>query len=199
MAVTANRVVKVPMRTLAAGNKISRHTQTGLSLIELLVVLIILALVSGVAMMSLPDQRTEAQDVAKRFAAHVAMLTDQAIVEGRPYGIVVTPGGWQARAFDGGQWVYRPLPNSMQVLEDVTLTFTERDSFELPEPEEQGVVQLRTPGGSGEVAPPPTPPSITFDPVGERTPFDLEVVGRDEVWIVSADVLGEIEVRRADQ
>ena len=194
MAGTANPAVKALMRILAVGN----NNQAGLTLVELLVVLAVMAVLTGVVVLSLPPAPGPSQRIAQEVAALTKRLGDRAIMEGRPMGLYVTGEGWQPALFADGAWQMlpaRPLDEDDSLRLDLAL----EDQVVLPEEEEAAAIILARRTSSEEEAPPPPPPDIVFDPVGEVTPFRLTVTGPKANWRVITDPFGKVEVRRGER
>ncbi|WOI54371.1 type II secretion system minor pseudopilin GspH [Parvularcula sp. LCG005] len=186
------------MRILAAGS--NRNHQRGLSLVELLVVLIVIGLISGVAVMAIAPRASEAERAATRFAGTVEQLLDMAIVEARPVGIDVAATSISVRRFSAGSWQAVALPRTAGArVTDVSLELSVSDEFDLPEADDNDSIDLmfrQAPAKSAETT---RMPVIVFSPVGEVTPFTLMFAGQDENWFVTVDRFASVEVRRGQQ
>ncbi|MEM9988761.1 MAG: hypothetical protein AAF723_04505, partial [Pseudomonadota bacterium] len=123
-------------------------------------------------------------------------LSDRAIVEGRPMGIFVDEGGWQAAAFEEGEWIKSTLLRHEDE-DQLTFNLMLNDEFVLPEDAQNEEVVLSFQGRESPSTDIFMPPPIVFDPVGEVTPFTLSVVGGDELWQIEMSRFGEAEVLRA--
>ena len=66
--------------------------QRGLTLVELLVVLVIMALLGAVILGTLPAPVTDTERAARRFAARLPALTDEAVTRGRTLGLEAGAG-----------------------------------------------------------------------------------------------------------
>lgn len=82
-----------------------RPAQAGFTLIELMIVITVIALMSALVVLALPDPRGRLIDEAERFAARARTARDLAIVEGRSTSIWVSSGGYGFDRRDHGQWV----------------------------------------------------------------------------------------------
>ena len=86
-----------------------RRDQRGFTLIEILVVLVIIAIIASVAIISvgvLGDDRELARE-GERLTDTIALLQDQAQLEGRDYGLRIENEGYEFERYDGFEqrWV----------------------------------------------------------------------------------------------
>jgi len=82
-----------------------RAGQRGFTLVELMVVVTVIGLASGVAVLAMPDPRGRVADEAARFAVRVRAAHDIAIVDATPVSLWVTGGGYGFDRRVGGRWV----------------------------------------------------------------------------------------------
>ncbi|MFM9828758.1 MAG: GspH/FimT family pseudopilin [Sphingomonas sp.] len=80
------------------------RTEKGFTLVELLMVITVLALLSGAVALALPDPRGRLVDDAARFAARVRSAHDGAIIEGRSVSVWVSANGYGFDQRAGGAW-----------------------------------------------------------------------------------------------
>src|SRR3546814_3674943 len=86
------------------------NTQRGITLIELLVALVIVAVLSAAAVLAIPDFGARRADVtAERFTALLGMACERAMVSGRDMGVVITADSLAFGSFSQG--VFTPLPD----------------------------------------------------------------------------------------
>ena len=82
-----------------------RPAQAGFTLIELMIVITVIALMSALVVLALPDPRGRLIDEAERFAARARTAHDLAIVEGRSTSIWVSAGVYCFDRREQGRWV----------------------------------------------------------------------------------------------
>ena len=80
-------------------------SRAGMSLIEVLVALFILALASAAIMMTLPRHPSRLDREVTRLERAIDQLAGEAIAAGEVRAIQLTPDGYQAQAWRGGRWV----------------------------------------------------------------------------------------------
>lgn len=78
--------------------------ERGLTLLELLVVMAILALLVSVAVFNAPPARSNARDEAERFAARLVAASEDAVLQGSVMRIEMTPGGYTIARYANGEW-----------------------------------------------------------------------------------------------
>lgn len=80
----------------------------GFSLIELLVVIVILAIMAGMVLLSMGTLRSDepAETEARRLAALLELVAEEALVQGRDYGVEFFADGYRFLSFDpdSGLW-----------------------------------------------------------------------------------------------
>ncbi len=83
-----------------------RRADTGLTLIEMLIVLVIIGIASSAAMLGLRalGRDTAAEDEAIRLAAYLTLAVDEALVSRDPMAMVWTPTGYGFERWTGTQW-----------------------------------------------------------------------------------------------
>ena len=82
--------------------------QRGMTLIEILLVMVIIALMAAIMTVAVTalGRDTEVQDEAERLTNVLAVSLEQAELEGRDYGLRLEPGSYEVMVFDGRRgWI----------------------------------------------------------------------------------------------
>ncbi len=85
-------------------NSVRNHHETGFTLVELMIVLVILGLMASIVVLSFPDGSNDLEQDAQKFAARTAALRDNAILQSRPMAVQVTPSGYSFLERRKGGW-----------------------------------------------------------------------------------------------
>lgn len=173
---------------------VRRPRQGGFTLIELLVVLVIIGALVSLALFSTGrDNERELREEAQRLATLLSLLADEAVLESRDYGLLLSSSGYQVLEFseDCGCWLtsgnqqsYR-LPDWMRLQlkldgEPLQLVEMASDNLESQEGEED---QSRA-GAKG------LEPQLLLLSSGELSAFRLRLESRDRpqrAFTVSSD------------
>lgn len=76
----------------------------GFTLIEIMLVLVILAVVSAVAVIRAPGGSRQLDIEAARLASAIALMSEQAIVRGVPHAVDLGAAQYRLREFRHGEW-----------------------------------------------------------------------------------------------
>jgi general secretion pathway protein H len=84
----------------------SRARSRGFTLLELLVVIVIAVILTGMVMLSLNvlSGRRETGEAARRLTALIQLASDDAVMQGRSIGIEIRPHSYRFYAWDGTTW-----------------------------------------------------------------------------------------------
>lgn len=164
------------MRTSATG---SDPRSAGFTLVELMVSLVIMALVSAVVVLTLPDGADRSHEAAETFIADLRFAARDSVIAGAATGVAITQEGYSVLRFRRGAW----------------RQFSGEDRFAgrmWPD----GVQPILR--RDGEVVAPGEEPQIRFDSVGMATPFEIDLVGPDGRRRVVGTLTGKILLEEPD-
>ena len=183
-----------PMPTSAPGSegrRAGRARQRGLTLVEVLAVIALGAVMTAVALTTVPRGGGEAEAAARAFAREVRALSDAAVVGGRTSGLSAAEG-LSVHAYDDGWTIARALA----VPEGVAVALSASDELLPADPAPTGTLVIyRPPGEEPEEEAPPPP--VLFGPTGEVTPFEARFEDDDDAWMVTVGPFGETAVSGA--
>ncbi len=164
-----------------------RDHQRGISLVEILIVLTIIAMVAGIVVMNMPPGRSDLSDVGDRFAARLDFAAQGAITNGALTGMTFSEDGYAFYLYNRGVW---------SPLEEKNI------SGEGFAPDYTVTIELSEAAKKNERADPPKDaekiirPEIMFYPTGETTAFSVSFQDRRERVRVTLDNAGHVEVTR---
>lgn len=145
--------------------------QSGFTLIEILVVIMIVAIVAGAstAFMTMGGPKKEMKDALEKFVVISEHVKELAILDGDSIGLVLEPREWRENPLDQG-WSYswlRMTPQGWQAIESVS-------AVEFPVDVELRVLIDDISWDYEKKAPEVKVPQVAFYPSGEVTPFEIE-------------------------
>lgn len=127
-------------------------TQAGLSLVEIMVTLSIIAVATTLILLTIPTHHVFKQE-SDRLREALEQAANHAMVTGQPVGLIVEPHSYSPAFWQSGAW--RPLENH-QLPEDISI----RIDGEPPSPKEADEEPL---------------PAVIFDPLGHTLPVSIEL------------------------
>lgn len=176
-----------------------RNRQRGLTLVELLVVIVILALASSVVLLNAPPSRPAVRDDAERFAARIQLALDETIASGGMMRVSIDAAGYGFEAVADGEWA--PIdPNKTLARK----TFDKR-STAVVEIADAANDNARALGDDEDDAPSTSDDEdeeddkvrrIPLDPLGAQMPFSVRFSSPDGAWIVTVTEGAAIEVKQ---
>ena len=161
---------------------------SGFSLLEILVVLTILAVLTGTVMLSFTGAESEQalKGAAERMAMRIELARQHSLTRNREWGIYVEEAEYRFAEFDPEQRVWtemvqRPF-NETDLPDLVSLDLDLEEYDSLPFDEEDELPQILI-FSSGEI----TPFTLLLEPEWETNP-----------WMVTSDGLARVEAARAE-
>ena len=173
----------------------------GFSLIEILVVIVIIGIISGIALLSLGilgDDR-QLQTEARRLTSLVEVAQDEAMMQGREFGVEFMNDAYRFVEYDPfiNQWGeligdemlrLRELPDDVEfiLMLEGQRVLLENDPARFEEPEEAADRDLTETYS----------PHVYIFSSGDITPYDLEIRRRidNETVAIKSDLTGAVEI-----
>lgn len=169
----------------------------GFTLLEVLMVVLLVGIISGIAMLSLSPGGAERklQDESDRLTTLLQQAADEAVMQNQEYGLQLTGNGYRFLCLDDVKQRWNPCKNDqtfrehempegleIHVLREgkLTLPVAEENSKDTPEDRQQG---------------PRLTPDIFLLSSGEASPASLEIVVSDKPGIrqeIRLDDLGRV-------
>lgn len=167
-----------------------RGRERGLTLVELLVVMVILGLASSLVLLNAPPSRAAVERDALRFASSVKIALDDMVMTGATYRLVVDSTGYGFERYIRGEWVTEGIDRAFQRAEfDNGVTAT-------VEIEDAALANARALGDDPPAeAEDDEPKIIRFDPIGMPATFTLRLLSAQGAYLVSLGADGAIAVK----
>ena len=182
-----------------------RHRQPGFTLIELLVVIVIIGTIVSIALLSVGvgGDDDDVDRERRRFASLIEIVRDEAMLQGREFGIEVMLNSYRFVEFDplARQWVEPPfdelyalreLPEGieLELFIDEKRIDLNREPKRLEDPEKEMSLRVQT-----------FEPHLFVFASGEASVFELHFWRRQTDYraILRGDVLGNIELGAEDE
>ncbi|MDE2234395.1 MAG: type II secretion system minor pseudopilin GspH [Gammaproteobacteria bacterium] len=176
----------------------------GFTLIEILVVLVIVSIITAVAVLSLGSLggNQAAKQAAEQLVDLTNLVSQQAIMRGQQYGLLVTPHAYTFLIYDGQKW--QPVQDDnllrpRQVDSSVTLKLElEGTPIVLPSNKQQDNDDSSSNDDNSDNGKPALKPQIMLLSSGEITPFKITVSGdsEDSQYVITGDLLHGIRLER---
>jgi len=182
----------------------SMGRQQGFTLLELMVVLVLLGIISGVAILgvSANDPARMVAYEANRLRQCLKLAGEEAAWKGRPLGLMVNPDGYGFMEFDKGWQVAVDPPCKARfwpkgVSTQLLVEGLPPPSLSKGAKSGQKTVDSKTSdedeGGDKNNQ---LQPQIYLFASGEMTPFSLELIVAKSVYRLSGNMLGEFEIEQ---
>jgi general secretion pathway protein H len=178
----------------------TRHQQSGFTLIELIVVIVIIGVMVGMSTLALSgrDQADGIRRDADRLRAVISLLQDEAIIQSREYGLQTFDRGYRFFIMDDQQrWIpmtedktFRPYTFSDGVTATLVVDGVITPISRL---DERGFPEVKTPA-AGETADADSAPSIYVLSSGEMSQFEIQLVSTFSAtyYKLSGNLLGQL-------
>jgi general secretion pathway protein H len=173
--------------------RIARTRAAGFSLIELLVVIVILAIMAAMVLLSMGTLRSgdPAETEARRLTALLELLAEEALIQGRDYGVEFFADGYRFLSFDpdSGLWSVVADEASLRPRElsgDLRMVLAVDGREVVVHAEERERDRRRD-----EIV-----PQVAIFSSGEFTPFELFLVTDfvADAWVLRGDMRGDLEL-----
>ncbi len=169
--------------------RVTRLTRrnAGFTLVELLVVMLIVAMISGVVVLNMPPPRDSQKNEAEIFAARLNLATELAIMTGSMIGLEVDQTGYRFFRFVDGEWTAHNHDQlkATKFTPDMVVEFTVTDLSLRNE------VLANKDADEDEEAPSPV---VFVSATGETTPLTAQFVSKRRVFSVNLDGSGNVSL-----
>lgn len=171
---------------MTENDAIRRHRQRGVSLVEILIVLMIAAMVAGVVVLNAPPGRGDAQKEAEIFAARLQHKAEEAVTTGSLIGMDVSESGYEFYRYVRGQWI------EWSAAEDTARSFPAEFAVDVNLLEPAKKNESETVRRAEDETEQPKP-NVFFAPTGETTPLQVLFHEREESFYVRLDGAGNVK------
>ena len=167
-----------------------RNSERGLTLVELLVVMVILGLASSLVLLNAPPSRAVVERDALRFASSVRTALDEMVITGATYRLVVDETGYGFERYVAREWVTEGIDRAFQRSEfDNGVTAT-------VEIEDAALANARALGEEPPAQPEQDEPKyIRLDPIGPPATFRVRLLSPQGAYLITLEADGAIAVK----
>jgi general secretion pathway protein H len=164
-----------------------------------LVVLVIISIITAVAVLSLGSLggNTAAKHAAEQLTDLTDLVSQQAVMRGQQYGLLIEPHGYTFLLYDGHDWkvvVDDDLLRARKLDDSVTLSLQlEGTPITLPSGDPQDTADQ---GSNMETGKQTLKPQIMLLSSGEITPFKVSIsgAGQTQAYVVTGDLQHGIQL-----
>ncbi len=159
-------------------NSASEDKEAGFTLVEILCVLALLGLTTGLVVLNLPNPAPPFKKEVTSVATLLNVAARESVIDGKSRGVDFTTGGLEISRYDG-EWVAEQS-HAFSHISGLNLTVEQQD------------IDLADRTRSKAKKDGKLPPLIYFDATGNVTSFTLSLDGRDERFTIEPDARGRI-------
>lgn len=167
-----------------------RRRQRGLTLVELLVVIVILALASSVVLLNAPPSRPDVREDAERFAARLSLAFDETIATGRAMRLAIDASGYRFETREDDAW--SPLEGD-KALGPRPFDARSTAKLEMADAADDNTEALG--GDARDETADEEARRILLDPLGAQAAFSVRFSSADGAWLVTVTDGAAIEVK----
>lgn len=173
----------------------------GLTLIEMLAVVVIIGVVSAAVFLSVNvlDSRSDQGQVAERLAGLIELASEDARLQNIQYGLRIQSQRYEFMEFNGARWA--PVANDPTLAAHalpagMRLAVSVQNPIRLPVPATGPITAAAAASAAGTGGnPPQMTPQIAILSTGEMTPFTLRLSARDgTTYVVRGGGSGRVHV-----
>ncbi|MBS9778569.1 MAG: type II secretion system minor pseudopilin GspH [Gammaproteobacteria bacterium] len=160
------------------------QTEKGFTLLEILVVMFLLAGLSLIVLVNIPNQSDQSiKQQLDKFSLIVNQVSDTALIKNQTYGIFVAHDNFSIMQLNSNQW----QPNTDKSIRRNQNNTNTKIQYRLQSVE--GLpYKKHTESLDKQI------PQIIFWPDGTITPFEMEALSMDSHYKVSADAIGALTI-----
>ncbi len=177
----------------AIGRKSNRRStcarERGVTLVELLVVLAIIAMIAGVVVLNAPPVQNDARRAGEQLAARLELAAEHAITAGTIIGFEPSDSGYRFLEYDRGGWrtISSKRFSDFSYPAGLAVELTFEEAVRKNEPERRQTKEDDKPN-----------PRVWFYPTGETTPLSITFRAQRESLKVTLDDAGQAQISRGD-
>lgn len=167
-----------------------RAGERGLTLVELLVVMVIIGLASSLVLLNAPPSRAVVERDALRLASSVKIALDEMVMTGATYRLVVDATGYGYERYVGREWKAEGVERAFQRVE------FDNGVTAVVEIDDAAFANARA---LGEDPPEETeedePKVIRLDPIGPPATFTVRLLSPHGAYVVTLGADGAVKVK----
>jgi len=148
-----------------------QHKDSGFSLIEMMAVLVIISLMTGVVILSAPRNKPLVEQAGGQMLQQLVRASENSIVTGKPQGFGLYEDAYLFYEFSNGEW---QAMAETEWPDDIIVSFF-KDDIEIELPKEPV-------------------PLVIFEPIGLSTEFSLWLESNDQTLIFTSTGDGRVSL-----